>query len=49
MDKFISDNLNLSRSRVKAMIDKGYITSNINNKLMKVKIVNSIELYVKNL
>lgn len=49
MDKFLSDNLNLSRSRVKSMIDEGHITINISNKLMKVKIVNSIELYVKNL
>ena len=49
MDKFLSDNLNLSRSRVKSMIDEGHITSIICNELMKVKIVNSIELYVKNL
>ena len=48
MDKFLSDNLNLSRSKVKFMIDNGYINSNSSNKLMKVKIVNSIELYIKN-
>ena len=33
---------------IKFMIDNGYINSNSSNKLMKVKIVNSIELYIKN-
>ena len=46
IDKFLSDNLNISRSKVKEMFEKGYIFSDCNKKLMKSKITSNMNIHI---
>lgn len=47
VDKFLSDNLSITRSVIKKLYEKGYIYSNENNNLLRCKIKNNIQIHIK--